>query len=317
MPNNRISDQEKHLLSVGEKIIRRNMEKLDTFDYFLDEDKRNSEFFKTLESILNGPENQLPKEPWLTAWKLINEYPQKNESSDFHLSDYILENRRQKDGFDRSLIEDIIKRVEPRVEISSPRQYYDLLFKEKSKKTKRKISLTLNNIISISFTSGDLINLSIFKIDETKDINFLIELADALKLAIDGGLNLTQRIGLNKTRNSWRLGEVKRVYYVNRRNINPNTTRILATVQDDDPDEFSRGFAPSVKLLFEVVARLASLEKDKRAFDTARYIVTRWSIEDASIYKRLWAAMAARNIRLVSVDQVADFLLRIDAKVFW
>ena len=108
MSNNRILSKEIYLLIIAEKILRQNLSKKDGVDHFLKPYQQNPFVLRALESILNGPENQLPKEPWLTAWKLINEYAQKNEPSDFHLSDYNLENRRQKGGFDRSLIEDII-----------------------------------------------------------------------------------------------------------------------------------------------------------------------------------------------------------------
>lgn len=317
MSNNKISSKERYLPILAEKIIRQNLSKQDAIDRFLETYGQNRFILTALGSILNGPEYKLPKEPWLTAWKLIKEYPQKIETSDFDLSDYNLENHRQKDGLDRNLIENIVKRVEPRIKISSPRNSFEYRIRNNLEEEIHKKSFDLKDIISINFTSGELISLSVFKIDEILDVNSLIELADALKLKIDRCLNLTHRIGLNKKRNNWRLGEIKRVYYVKHRNAYPNTTRIEPMLRDDDPDEFSRGFAPSVKLLFEVVARLASLEKDKRALNTARYIVARWSIEDASIYKRLWAAMAARFPRLVSIDQISDFLFQIDASNFW
>jgi hypothetical protein len=321
MSNLEKTDREKHLFKLAEIIIRKNIENKDAFDYFLKQSKQTSIVNEALKSILNGSSNTLPSEPWLTAWKLSLEYKlsmsETSLISSYELSEHKFESLREKGELNSELVKSIVERVKPRVVVSSRSETRDLNSKKISETNKTTRKKSIHEIISITFTSGELINLSTFHINKIGNVNFLSELADSLQLAIDRGLNFVNQIGWNEQKYYWRIGEINRVYYVDDSIEHLDSTTSQHTYSGYEPDEFMRGFAPSVKLLYEVVARLASLRKEKNAVSTARAIVARWSTKDTSIYQRLWAAMAARNSGMVSIDQVAEFLFRVNAKLFW
>lgn len=78
-----------------------------------------------------------------------------------------------------------------------------------------------------------------------------------------------------------------------------------------DPDEFSRGLAPAVKLLHEVLQRLLDLDPE-----AAINLVRKWKHETSWVHLRLRAALF-RDSRVASAAEVAEFLLSLDDWVFW
>lgn len=81
--------------------------------------------------------------------------------------------------------------------------------------------------------------------------------------------------------------------------------------ETDDSDAFHQGIAPSVKLLFAVVAQIAELDRA-----VAVGFVWRWRAIDSVVHVRLWAA-AARDPRLVPAKDVGTFLLGLEDIQFW
>src|SRR5699024_5352278 len=78
-----------------------------------------------------------------------------------------------------------------------------------------------------------------------------------------------------------------------------------------DPDAFHRGIAPAVKLLYEVVARIAELNNE-----AALPFLDRWRLAQSPIHTRLWAA-AARNPILAGSEQTGAFVVGLEDRQFW
>lgn len=129
---------------------------------------------------------------------------------------------------------------------------------------------------------------------------FLNSLATSLENSINSGLDIARSLGWDIER-TYRLGGLNRVYFV------PQSER----GNNHEPDEFHDGIAPSVKLLHAVVARLSEVNSQ-----LALKLLSRWEKPSSSIFLRLWSALA-RDPNLVSDDQVAQFLMAVEAELFW
>lgn len=241
---------------------------------------------------LNGP--QL-KEPWNLAWRLIEEYWDStlhDESID--LGDYTLRNRLQNGDRSGSLVNAITDFVAPKLKIEKFSEItlkYTPLPKRVSK---------IEDLFKVSLASGELRELDQFGFDSLNDASFLFSLAQSLDAAVTNGLDIARRLGWN-SEYLWKLGGLNRVYYV------PESER----PHDHEPDEFSNGIAPAVKLLFTIVTRLAELD-----LNSGKSIVQRWKSLDSPVYRRLWAAMA-RNPLICSDLEVSEFLLSLKDDYFW
>ncbi|MDA9407929.1 hypothetical protein XH80_14605 [Bradyrhizobium sp. CCBAU 45384] len=158
-------------------------------------------------------------------------------------------------------------------------------------------------MISAKLSSGDLVDLNVIQLDQIDDLALLEGTAGALEGAVNRGLDIARRLGWDGKGQLWLLGELYRVIYV------VPGRRTAEGIED--PDAYHRGIAPSVKLLFAVVSRIASLDRD-----LARPFVARWRSGASVIHVRLWAA-AAKSFDFVSVQDVAEFLNELDDREFW
>ena len=81
--------------------------------------------------------------------------------------------------------------------------------------------------------------------------------------------------------------------------------------EGNEPDAFNRGIAPCVKFLHAAVLRIADLDPQ-----AAMPFLLRWRFSDFAIHRRLWAA-GARDARLASPEDVANFLAGLDQRQYW
>ncbi len=232
-------------------------------------------------------------EPWLSAWRLIEESWDGWLSPDeIQMRPHALARRIEKMDRSSSLIAAILELVKPviKVEVARGRRSPALRAKE------------INDILSISLTSGPMLTPEQIRLDSIEQQPFLIELAHELDAAVTRGLTIADRQNWAHSKNLWRFGGMRRAYFL------PKDER---AVGENEPDEYGTGIAPSVKLLHAVVSRLRVLD-----IKSALGFVRRWHTTSRSIYTRLWAAFA-RDRELVSSTDVGDFLQTIDNHLFW
>jgi hypothetical protein len=268
-----------------------------TIEWALDLKEEDAMKRRAIFHLLDGPEGRKLAEPWRSSWRLIEEswstppaQPDVGGVLPYRLQ------QRLRDG-DRSgaLIGALAAIVAPRLKV---KRFSDahMRLTPPPHRARRVIDL-----FSIGISSGRLLDLDVVKIAEVKEAPFLSSLALALEGSIATGLDIASRLGWD-ARSSLRLGQLNRVYYV------PAAERAPGT---DDPDEYVKGIAPSVKLLHAVVTRLSELD-----LDAALEFVRRWKVTASPVHQRLWAAMA-RDARFATAEQVAAFFGSLDARAFW
>ena len=250
-----------------------------------------------IEELLNGPGARELNEPWATAWRLIEEsWSSGFSESDDGIAIYGIQKRLRAGDHSGAVVAAIVNLVAPQLEVK-PIGSWRSQFVKRPQSPK-----SYDHLLSASLTSGDLIDLSLLELDKVTDIGFLQSLASALDAAVIHGLDIARRLGWDGHGRLWKLGDLARVYYV--------TPKPLAG-ESKDPDTYHHGIAPSVKLLYSVVARVARLDPM-----AAQPLMSRWSPEGSLIHVRLWAAMS-RTTELISAQQVEAFLTDLDDHKFW
>lgn len=250
-----------------------------------------------IEDLLNGSGAGDLQEPWVTAWRLIEE----SWSSGFSergdgTAIYGIQRRLRSGDHSGAVVAAIVNLVAPRLKVE-PIDSWRGQFVKKPRSPK-----SFEHVLSATLTSGDLIDLRVLELASLTDIQFLRSLATALEAAVMHGLDIARRLGWDGQRRLWQLGDLRRVYYV---------TSAPQDGESKDPDAYHHGIAPSVKLLYAVVARIADLDSS-----AAQQFMLRWSLDGSPVHIRLWAAMS-RDAQLTSAEQVGSILLNLDDRKFW
>ncbi len=247
--------------------------------------------------LLDSPPGRKLKEPWASAWRLIEESWTRPPPNDQFRIELISIRERIESG-DRSgaLIEQIVDLVAPRIKVSPIRT--DPWRHRKTHSRPRKFY----HLVSAKLTSGELVDLETLTLRKINDADFLRALGSELDASVTSGLDAARRLGWKGKGHLWQLGGVRIVYY---------STMTRVGRQDTDPDQYHRGIAPSVKLLYEVVAQLSTIN-----LTSASAFVNRWETSQSPIHIRLWAA-AARNPKIVPSSTVSEFLINVDNQMFW
>ena len=246
---------------------------------------------------LIGYQGSQISEPWLSAWRLIEESWNneniRNEDSGIGLYDV---KRRLRAG-DRtgSLVAAIVSLVAPRLEVKEFLEI-DSAFRKPSKRPK-----SFQDLFSARLTSGEVIGPSELQLEELTDREFIVEIVHALEGAVAKGISIARRIDPDMD-HPWELGRLHRVYYVSSKERED---------ENYEPDRFYQGIAPSVKLLHAFVARLASVD-----VASATNFVDRWKNAPSPIWLRLWAALS-RDPDMTPAAEVAEKLLSSDHRCFW
>jgi len=245
--------------------------------------------------LLEGPAGQKLREPWLSAWRVIEEMWQEvEEQDDTSVEAYGLQQRIRAGERSGALIAEITQLVEPRLCAAPHSSALDYSQKRAAK--------TIYDLFSVTVTSSSLLDVDTVEIAKIKESEFLLSLCVALDAAVDKGLDIARRFGWKGETGMWKLGPISRVYYVGSFDRGSG---------DGDPDEFSRGLAPAVKLLHEAVQRLLDLDPE-----AASSFVRKWQHETSWVHLRLCAAFF-RDSRVASASEVAEFLLSLDDHAFW
>jgi hypothetical protein len=250
-------------------------------------------------AILDLIERTDPKEvgePWLSAWSLVRENWETPSLDNASVASYGVRRRLRSGDRTGLLISEIVGLVKPYLKVKSFSKS-DLHFRKLPSRPR-----AFSDILSASLTSGELVDPAVLELSTIEERSFLSFLANGLEAAVVAGLDIARRLGWDGARQSWRLGQLNRVYYV------PVAARPAG---NHEPDEFHRGIAPSVKLLHAVLMRLAEL-----AIADAQAYVRRWKLINSPTHMRLWAALS-RDPRITSADEVGTWLLSLDDRQFW
>ena len=304
-----LNESERQRVLVAKAFLASRLSERGTLDWALRlEPHRYAERF-TVDELLNGRPDTTVKEPYATAWRLIEEswaHPGTDRRPSFAVHN--IRERLREGERSAALVSEIANLLAPRLEVKPledkpwgpvkrqrhPRRFHDLLA----------ASLTSVSIHRDFGSRGMEIELA-----EVCDIPFLTALASALMAAVDRGLHVACRIyGEDDSR--WRhAGKPARVYFVH---VGDRTDgQAGAGSGGNEPDAFIRGIAPSVKFLHAAVLRIADIDPQ-----AAMPFLWRWRFSDSSIHRRLWAA-GARDARLASAKDVGNFLDALDDSQYW
>ena len=223
------------------------------------------------------------REPWLSAWRLIEESWNEPIADPYGTLEVEVERRLHSGERSEALVAAIVDLVAPRLAVEA----YNLPKRPK----------TFRDLFRARLTSGEIVNPASLGLKELTESEFIVSLANALDAVVVRGLDIARRIGWRKVHLF-----LHRVYYV------------LESERGEEmhePDEFYPGIAPSVKLLHAVVSRLVDID-----CSAALAFVSRWKQTDSPIHLRLWAAVS-RDYRITSATEVGDFLLHLNYRVFW
>lgn len=247
--------------------------------------------------LINSKYGRDIREPWCSAWRLIEEC-WNNPAIEEHdsIDAYTVQARLRAGECSGSLVAAIVKLVAPQLKVEPFSDSYPI-FREPPKRPQM-----VKDLFSARLTSMKIVDPSMLNLAGMIDHSFLISLAHALDSAVVHGLDIARRIGWDGEHRIWRLGQIHRAYYV------PTTER---TDGEDEPDEFHRGIAPSVKLLHAVVSRLIDIDTL-----TAIEFVRRWQVTNTPIHLRLWAALS-RDSRITHSSEIGIRLLSLDDRRFW
>jgi hypothetical protein len=242
---------------------------------------------------LNSPRGRTINEPWRSAWRLIEE-SWNSPINDDHSSTGVYDAQERLKSGERSgsLIQAILDLVAPRLKVA-PAANLSYGFRKATKHPRK-----VEELISLRLTSGEVVDPDVLKLDRVDQSSFLLSLARALDAAVTEGLEIGRRIGWDGKRRLWLLGHIQCVCSA-------------PSQGEEDPDQFNRGIAPSVKLLHAVVSRLVDVD-----ISGALEFVRRWKLTESPVHLRLWAALS-RDSRVSSSREVASALLKLDNQHFW
>lgn len=234
------------------------------------------------------------EEPWLSAWRLIQESWQTGNDTRSHLQSAHIQQCLQ--AGDRSGV--LVSRIVEMVRVT-------LAVKPGSGaggKGRRRRRRTLRDVLSVTLSSGPLVDPSELGIATLQDRDFLVELARGLCAEVDRSAAITARLGWDLHRDSWRAGMPRRVYFV------PEPDR---PANEHEPDEFGRGLASLAKLVHAVISRLSAVDRGQ-----AQRFMALWRGSKNPLHARLWAALAC-DPDLASPQEVGGFLRACDDEYFW
>ena len=279
--------------------LKNRLEEQETIDWALQLKSEVDVKRLALLELINHPNEQQLREPWCSAWRLIEEYWNNPVAEDHaSIAVYDFADKLNSGALSGTLISNIVDQVAPKLKISPIRDWMDLKPLKSKKRPK-----TPSDLFSATLTSGKVINTSILKLEDVSDRSFLTSLAYALEAAIQQGLDIAVRIGWDEKSHFWRLGSLYRVY---------NFSTAENTDDTDDPDMYHEGIAPSVKLLYATITQIINID-----LATGIQFLNRLKLNNRSpIHLRLWAALS-RISQVTPASEVGKLLLSISDRCFW
>lgn len=234
--------------------------------------------------------------PWLKAWQLIIDNWNRPVIERDSTEVYAVGERLKSREYTKRVASKIVDLVTPRLKIALVNPPH-----QGTRKRGKKIK-SWEDLIFCTLTSGPILDIKKLELEKIDDKEFLFSLATALDNLIVSSLDLAQRIGWDGERKYWVIGQMHRVYYVQKKDGNWH---------DDEPDRFADGIVPAVKILYEVLARFADVDSDRAAS-----FIKRWNPDDSQIHLRLLAALY-RDSRLTSTENLNDLFLQLNETQFW
>ena len=273
------------------EFLRQRLMQTDTVDWALELTAENRPERMAIQHLLDSQQGSALREPWMTAWHLIEEsWTRQPPEAGGHLPARLHRIGARLRTGDRSggAVERITTLVTPCLRVD---RRPDPLPKPG----------TVGDLMSGRITSGRLVDLEALGLASIDDVYFLTALANSLDGALRRGLDMSRRLGWDGEGHDWRMGRVARVAYQE-----PSLRS-----ERKEPDQFNRGLAPVTKLLHAVVIRLADLDGGIALgfMDSSR-------ARPSGIHVRLWAEIARASSIVASADVYA-FLLDLEDRYFW
>lgn len=292
-----LNDKDRAAYRAAISFLENRLEERETVEWALRSNSNDTVKRLALCQLIDHSQRGKIREPWKTAWRLIEE--SWNDPAPVDLEKYeIYEIKRRLTSGERSgaLAAEIANLVKPRLELE-PFSKLRLSYGKPPKRPK-----TIEDLFSASLGGAELVDLSVLKLEDITEKDFLWSLALFLESVIHGALDAAKRIGWDGEYRYWKTGRLNRVYYVQPRRHDQG---------DSEPDAFNHGIAPSVKLLHSVVVRLSELDLDLAADFTKRLMAF-----NTPIHIRLWAALSF-NPQITPIDEVQQFLCALNDRRFW
>jgi hypothetical protein len=267
-----------------------------SIEWALELDSQHAEERKAVRDLLTLPDVKV-KEPFRSAWFWLLESWSARPQTD-HDSQFRIQHRIRQSGIDGDALRQVVDLVRPWPRLKKL-ESWRLYGGPAPPKVPRK----LGDLVSISMSGGDLITLRDVGLQDLVDTALGDELANRLEAALLDGLYSARRLG-------WIDGGVDRTNYDVRRVYRVPS---IGTGDDEepDPDSYRHGFAPVIKLLYEVVDLLG-----RSNAKSARTHIAGWKKSEWPLLRRLWAGLA-RGRELVSADELADFFASLTDEQFW
>ncbi len=234
-------------------------------------------------------------EPYRKAWVNLLEYWD-DVTTDSPYDQLLLKRELKSGAAPSQVIKLITEAVRPRIKVESGKKY-EAFGRKRAKHPK-----TVGDIFWVSIDGGERLTPEEIGLADITDRDFLFELATALNAVLLTGLNQARRIGMIASDADSTVWLVHRVYFVPPGQFAEG---------GGEPDRYSKGLAPTTKLLYAVFERLSEVDRP-----AALRIMTAWDADRWKLYKRLWAA-AARDEAIVSGTEVSRFLASLDDTEFW
>ena len=289
-----LSETDRHRLSINIAFLNRRLEERATIDWAITAASRDPVKRLAVQTLLDHPATTL-REPWLTGWRLIQEYWRDEIREDADYSAFRIRQRITQGERSGLMVADLVRLVAPRLEVEGFSKTNS--YGRNTPKTPR----TIQHLFHARLTSNTLKNPAALGLGAVDDVAFLRSIVLALEASINDGLEIARRLGWGGARSRWLVGNVRRVYFVEGQEDG----------DDKDPDSYAQGLAPSVKTLHAVMQRIVSLD-----LPLAKGLIVRWKEDASSIYGRLWAA-CAKSRAVGSADEVETFLLGLQTEPFW
>ena len=286
------ADHERHAVTAAAAFIQGRMEERATVKWALNLKTNDAVKRAALQDILGSLRGLQIRQPWQSAWRIIEQswvapaISRRGAGAHYRILERIKIGDRS-----GSLISDIIELVRPGISVSSARP---------NRKIQRPRSV--GDILAIWLTSGEIVDPTKIGLSAIGESQFLTELAHGLDAEVVKALDTASRLGWKLGHGLSRLGAIHRVYFV------PLDERRSS---EHEPDEFHRGIAPLVKLLYAAVSGLTEMDLGE-----ALKFAGRWQAAQTPLHNRLWAA-CARDVRVATAAEVGAFLRNCDDPQFW
>jgi hypothetical protein len=234
---------------------------------------------------------------WRQAWRLIEEaWEERQQASGESMAKYSVAERLNGGERTGALGRAIADLVRPYVSVG-PLSKIDTYYRKPPRTPKH-----VRDLMTVNLESGEVVDPAELGLNKINDSQFLRALGHELESAVAKGLDLGRRLLDPSEERLWRLGELRRAYFVPEDQLAEG---------EHEPDAFHKGIAPSVKLLHAVVAQIAKLN-----LPMAKSFAKRWHAADSPVLTRLWAAIA-RDPTVVDAKEVGAYLGVVSDVEFW